>query len=275
MEKNDDASNHQASQMSQKRGSRSIIAYYIIAITAIAIAGVAFSLYFIGHSGNGSALYSLISKNKTFAINPLASAATKALSAINKLNMTFSGTVNLIRFNSTNGTNSTELLYSYVIDMQKYYDSFYVSDNISSKYINASVFMIFNSSAKYLCGRVGNSTLSCRTTPINLTFTQELLGLFYNSSSFMANRNFSMDIVSIKDSSYGSMPCVLVKAHGSINASVGVNLTTCISNEYYLPLNVTYVGTAPLGMIIATTHETSISDNARPPMSYLPANSIA
>ncbi len=270
MEKNEDlAADPSASkERNQKGRSRNItIAYYIIAIIAVVVAAVGLSLYFLGHSSNS--LYLLLSGNKVFGINSLSNATAQKLSGISKLNVTFSGTV------SVTTVNGTELLYSSVLDLQKYYNSSYIRENISSRYLNASVFMVFNSSTKYLCTRVGNSTLSCHNTIINITFADELLSLFYNTSAFgMGNKTISMQIESLKDSNYNSMPCVLVKAHGSINASIGLNLTTCISEEYYLPLNVTYIETAQLGKLTESTYETSLSSNARSPMSYLPANSI-
>ncbi len=250
----------------QKKGGGMLLpAAAIIVIIILAAA----ALLYLGHPSPSSqhGLSSVLAPGSTVTANEAFSTISRGINSTNTINATYSGTAQLSVVSNSTSSLGLSLSFSaaFEMDLMKYYNSTRISVSATNVPIIgniSSVFVGVNKTTTYSCSRSYlSSNKSYQCIRHNVSAISQFINLSSSSpnpvsstSPLSALNTTKLKVVDLR--SYRGQQCLFMTGSGNttLNSTpaspnpsatkVYYNLSTCVSNSQYIPLNLTASGSS-------------------------------
>ncbi len=242
--------------------------FLLFALIGVILAVVVAYYFMYKFSSNGS-LYSIISSNlsgNSLEMNRLGTLIENKVNKTNELNVTYVGYIKII--------SNTTRIQPIIINLQKYYTSTRVTlaDNTSINNSKSIVTIINNISSSFTCAKsYPLSNFTCTQSYYNASFLPSVFASLAGASHSNLGNPVPelLHVTSIKQSSYGNVPCVDITGYMLINIT-NISVSLCLSNEYYIPLISSETIKSPGVEMAVAFNETYLSQTASKSISFPP-----
>ncbi|MFP3278003.1 MAG: hypothetical protein RXO43_00345 [Candidatus Micrarchaeota archaeon] len=279
----------------KQKSNNGMLIKAIAALIIIVI--VAYLAYSFTKPAYSNPVIALLSTGKPVSMVAVVNAMINTVNATNKLNVSYTGTVELHINSFLTGSLSTSapIEFSY----EKYYNISRISFGISDVPLvgNMSSVIIKNGSTLYTCSKtsfsgllMGTSNYTC-TKNLNTTISQIQTPGISNITN--TTKELNITVHGVKEISNNKITCYLMQGSGKLNiplnntnsnAFVGVikskganftyNLTSCVSTQYGIPINVSgsiaEINSSIQFKILLSMNATYINNNTNPEIASLP-----
>ena len=284
----------------KQKSNNGMLIKAIAALIIIVI--VAYLAYSFTKPTYSNPVIALLSTNKPVSMVAVVNAMINTVNATNKLNVSYTGNVELhiveLHINSfLTGSLSTSapIEFSY----KKYYNISRISFGISGVPLvgNMSAVFIKNGSTLYTCSKTSfsglltsNSNYTC-TKNLNTTISQIQTPGISNITN--TTKELNITVHGVKEISNNKITCYLMRGSGKLNiplsntnsspfvgvlksggANVTYNLTSCVSTQYGIPINVSgsiaEINSSIQLKILFSMNATYINNNTNPEIALLP-----
>ena len=290
------SSSMQGSQGSVKQKSNNGMLIKAIAALIIIVI-VAYLAYSFTKPTYSNPVIALLSTNKPVSMVAVVNAMINTVNATNKLNVSYTGTVELHIDSSLTGSISTSAPIE--LSYEKYYNISRISFGISGVPLvgNMSTVIIKNGSTLYTCSKTSfsglltsNSNYTCIRN-LNTTISQIQTPGISNITN--TTKELNITVHGVREISNNKITCYLMQGSGKLNiplnntnsspfvgvlksggANVTYNLTSCISTQYGIPINVSgsiaEINSSIQFKILFSMNATYINNNTNPEIALLP-----
>jgi len=278
----------------KQKSNNGMLIKAIAALIIIVI--VAYLAYSFTKPAYSSPVIALLSTDKPVSMVAVVNAMINTVNATNKLNVSYTGTVELytsLLKSSISASAPIELSY------EKYYNisriSLVISDMLNVG--NMSAVVIKNGSALYTCSKTpfsglltSNSNYTCIR---NLNTTTPQIQTPGISNITNTTKELNITVHGVKEISNNKITCYLMQGSGKLNiplnntnsspfvgvfksggANVTYNLTSCVSTQYGIPINVSgsiaEINSSIQLKILFSMNATYINNNTNPEIASLP-----
>ena len=279
----------------KQKSNNGMLIKAIAALIIIVI--VAYLAYSFTKPTYSNPVIALLSTNKPVSMVAVVNAMINTVNATNKLNVSYTGNVELHINSFLTGSLSTSapIEFSY----KKYYNISRISFGISGVPLvgNMSAVFIKNGSTLYTCSKTSfsglltsNSNYTC-TKNLNTTISQIQTPGISNITN--TTKELNITVHGVKEISNNKITCYLMRGSGKLNiplsntnsspfvgvlksggANVTYNLTSCVSTQYGIPINVSgsiaEINSSIQLKILFSMNATYINNNTNPEIALLP-----
>ena len=278
----------------KQKSNNGMLIKAIAALIIIVI--VAYLAYSFTKPAYSNPVIALLSTDKPVSMVAVVNAMINTVNATNKLNVSYTGTVELytsLLKSSISASAPIELSY------EKYYNISRISFGISGVPLvgNMSTVIIKNGSTLYTCSKTSfsglltsNSNYTC-TRNLNTTISQIQTPGISNITN--TTKELNITVHGVKEISNNKITCYLMQGSGKLNiplnntnsspfvgvlksggANVTYNLTSCVSTQYGIPINVSgsiaEINSSIQLKILFSMNATYINNNTNPEIALLP-----
>jgi len=279
----------------KQKSNNGMLIKAIAALIIIVI--VAYLAYSFTKPTYSNPVIALLSTNKPVSMVAVVNAMINTVNATNKLNVSYTGTVELHIDSSLTGSISTSAPIE--LSYEKYYNISRISFGISGVPLvgNMSAVFIKNGSTLYTCSKTSfsglltsNSNYTC-TRNLNTTISQIQTPGISNITN--TTKELNITVHGVKEISNNKITCYLMRGSGKLNiplnninsspfvgvlksggANVTYNLTSCVSTQYGIPINVSgsiaEINSSIQLKILFSMNATYINNNTNPEIALLP-----